>query len=137
MGVNILWRKLYVLIKRRLKLKNISKSTCHVSASYSFSFRLACHPLLLSRKYRQNYSLCGIPWEVIFLFSWMLGDMNIECFIKFTSLLVVIIDEDIKNVILRRYNSANGTETYKIDYMGWLAFNEVQLNWISCNNISL
>lgn len=52
--------------------------------------------------------------------------MNV--FIKFTSLLVVIIDKDIKNVILRRDNSANGTETYKTDYMGLLAFNEAQPN---------
>lgn len=38
--------------------------------------------------------------------------------IKFTSLLVVIIGKYIKNVILRRYNPVNGTETYKLDYMG-------------------
>lgn len=47
--------------------------------------------------------------------------------IKFTVFLAVI-DKDIKSVILRRYNSANGMETYKIDYMGRLAFNEGQLN---------
>lgn len=49
-------------------------------------------------------------------------------FIKFTGLLVVIIDKNIKNVILRRYDTANGTKTNKIDYMSRLAFNEGQLN---------
>lgn len=36
-------------------------------------------------------------------------------FIKFISLFVVIIDKDIKNVILRRYNLVNGIEIYKVD----------------------
>lgn len=76
----------------------------------------------------------GKLFSLIFVNAW--GHEHWMFFIKFTSLLVVIIGKDIKNVILRRHNSANGTETYKIDYMGWLAFNEGQLNWISCNNTS-
>ena len=85
------------------------------ATSYSFPFRMACYLLLqnkteygqntnrilyrilLPTKHRQNPSLYGIPWEVIFsYFHECLGTSTLNVFIKFPSLPVVLIDKDIK-----------------------------------------
>ena len=73
-----------------------------------------------------NIPLCVLFLGKLFshIFMNAQGHEHWRFVIKFTVLLVVIIDKDIKSVILRRYNSANGMETYKIDYMSRLAFNE-------------
>lgn len=93
-------------------------------------FVSACHLLLQSMRHRKNASLDGVPEKVNSpCFHECSGIWTLNSFIKVISLLIVIIDKDIKNVILRRYNSANGTDTYKIDYMGRLSFNEGQLKW--------